>query len=89
MFDTNDQFRAYLDTVVAPARQIFTIAPSDSAEIVPLPKAVRAVGAGTIMLQAVDSSIDVAHPVYDGEVIEGRIRFIRATGTNVAVIGYA
>jgi hypothetical protein len=77
------------DSLIAPARQCFAITPHDSNPVSPLPKAVRAVGAGVIKLRAVDSGSDVTHPVVDGERIDVRVLYVRATGTTVSLIGYA
>ncbi len=85
-----DTYRDQIDTVSGPARRCFLITPHDSTPVMPLPKAIRAVGAGTIVLRAVDSTTDVAHPVADGERIDVRAAYVRATGTTAtAIIGYA
>ncbi|ODP36485.1 hypothetical protein [Sphingomonas turrisvirgatae] len=40
-------------------------------------------------LRTIEGSIDVAHPVKDGERIDVRATHVRVTGTNVPVSGYA
>lgn len=76
------------DAPWSPARECFVITPDDNVAVDPLPKAIRAGGAGTITLRAIGSTVDVAHPVLDGEVIPVHVEYVRATGTDVDVIGY-
>lgn len=79
------------DTVISPARRCFAITPNDVVPLATLPKAIRAPSDGVITLRAVDSSVDVAHPVLAGERVDVRAQFVRATGTTVvgAIVGYA
>ena len=79
----------YVGGASAPAQHVFAIVPNDNDPLPVRPKAIRAGGDGTITLRAIGSGADVAHPVRDGEVIPAIISHIRATGTNVPVIGYA
>ncbi|WP_176592698.1 hypothetical protein [Sphingobium sp. EM0848] len=86
-----DKFEANNDTASSPARHCFIIQPNDNQPISPLPKALRADGDGVIMLRAVDSVADVAHPVKAGEIIPVRAAYVRATGTTgqISIMGYA
>ena len=86
-----DLYGTFTDTVGTPARRCFAITPHDSNEVAVLPKAIRAPSDGVITLRAVDSAVDVAHPVLAGEVISVRCAYIRATGTTVTgtIVGYA
>ncbi|MFC3441149.1 hypothetical protein ACFOKF_08055 [Sphingobium rhizovicinum] len=86
-----DLLSSFADSPVAPARRCFVITPGDATPVDPTPKAIRAPSDGTIMLRAVDSENDVAHPVRAGEVIAVRVAYVRATGTSVtgAIMGYA
>ena len=79
------------DTVISPARRCFAITPNDVVLLATLPKAIRAPSDGIITLRAVDSTQDVAHPVLEGERLDVRAQFIRATGTTVAgtIVGCA
>ncbi|NBW09746.1 MAG: hypothetical protein EBR82_17155 [Caulobacteraceae bacterium] len=81
-----DPFQISSDSIIAPARKMFLITPHATNEIDPLPKAIRADGAGVIVLQAADSGADVTINVSAGEVIAVRARYIRASGTTVSVI---
>lgn len=74
------------DGVSAPGRKVFVITPHATNAVDPLPKAIRANGAGDITFRAVDSSADVTVTVAAGEVLDVRPLYIRATGTTVAVI---
>lgn len=85
----SDPFSTLADSATAPARRCFTITPHDTNEVAIVTKAIRSGGDGTVTLRAVDSDADVAHPVRNGERIDVRVRFVRATGTNVSLIGYA
>lgn len=77
------------ESLTGPARQCFAITPSDTLAIEPQPRAIRAGGDGVIMLRAVGSSSDIAHPVVEGERIDVRVSHVRATGTTVtSIIGY-
>lgn len=86
-----DKFKSYTDTAWSPARECFAITPHDSNALAEVPKAIRAPSAGVITLRAVDSSADVAHPVLEGEVLQVRVAYVRATGTTVTgtIVGYA
>ncbi len=84
-----DSFSNHVDSPSSPARRCFAITPHDSQAIDPLPKAIRATGAGVITFRAVDSTVDIAHPVLDGERVDVRVSHVRATGTTVSVIAYA
>ena len=85
-----DDFQYSADSSIAPARKMFLITPHASNEIDPLPKAIRADGAGSIVLRAVGSGADVTINVVAGERIDVRAQYIRASGTTVSVIhGFA
>lgn len=74
------------DSVTSSGREMFLITPHVSNEVDPLPKAIRADGAGTVVLRAADSSADVTVTMAAGEVLEVRARFVRAAGTTVATL---
>lgn len=79
-----DPFATSADSVGNPARQMFVITPHATNEIDPLPKAIRANGAGNIVLRAVDSAADVTITVAAGEVVPVRAQYVRASGTTVS-----
>lgn len=81
-----DKFVGFSDTASDPAREMFLITPHATNAIVPVPKAIRADGAGTIALRAVGSAADVTVTMAAGEVLAVRAQFIRVTGTTVSVI---
>jgi hypothetical protein len=83
-----DQFQNRGDNSWAPARRCFAITPHDTNELPFITKGLRAGADGTITFRAVDSEADVAHPVLKGERIDVRVTHVRATGTDVSVIGY-
>ena len=82
----SDSFSRFSDSPTAPARRMFAIAPHDTAEVDPLPKAIRADSGGTVVLRAADSDADVTVTMAAGEVLPVRARHIRASGTTVTAI---
>jgi hypothetical protein len=86
-----DRFDNQIDTLSQPARHAFTITPHATAEIDPLPKAVYVGTGGDITLRAADSSADIVFKnVMSGQILDIRIRYIRATGTSSAdLVGLA
>ncbi|KEZ15286.1 hypothetical protein CP98_04522 [Sphingobium yanoikuyae] len=84
-----DFFLYSADSPIAPARRCYVVTPHDSNPLPFISKALRAGGDGTITLRTVESDADVLHPVRNGERIDVRASYVRATGTNVSVIAYA
>ena len=82
----SDSFSRFSDSPTAPARRMFAIAPHDTAEVDPLPKAIRADSDGTVALRAADSDTDVTVTMAAGEILPVRARHIRAAGTTVTAI---
>lgn len=87
----SDPLSGFADSPTAPARRCFVVVPHDVEAIDPMPKAIRAPSDGTIMLRAVNSDNDVAHPVRAGEIVAVRVLHVRASGTTVTgvIMGYA
>lgn len=83
---TYDPFQSFGDSIGDPARRAFTVTPSDSAELVSLPKALLIGGAGIVVLRPVDSAADVTIPVVAGQIVPIRASFVRATGTTATQI---
>lgn len=81
-----DRFQGMSDSTTAPARQAFTITPSDTNAIDPLPKAIICGGAGNITLKAVDSAATVTIPVFAGQQLDVRAEKVMATGTTATNI---
>jgi hypothetical protein len=86
-----DPFSAASDSLIAPAREAFAIAPSDNAEF---PRATKALYVGTggdVVLRAVGSDTDVVlRNVVAGSVLAIRLRAVRASGTTAAnLVGLA
>lgn len=82
----SDSFSRFSDSPSAPARRMFAIVPHATAEVGPLPKAIRADSDGTVTLRAVDSDADVTVTMAAGEVLPVRARHIRVSGTTVTAI---
>ncbi len=79
----SDKFAKDDDIVFAPAREVFLITPSDTDEVSPTPKAIRADDAGEITFRTVDGSEDVTMAFAAGEVLAVRVKYLRETGTTV------
>lgn len=87
---STDQFAGYSDDADNPARRAFAVAPSDSAELPILPRALMIGGAGDLVLRAVDSPADVTVTVGAGQIVPIRAQFVRATGTTATnIVGLA
>ena len=82
-----DRFAHTADSPSGPARNAFSIAPSDSQLLATLPKALLANSDGSITIRAVDSDSDVTITVSAGQIVPVRAAFVRATGTTADVIG--
>lgn len=80
-----DSFDSALDSVIAPARNCFSIVPHDTVELTFLPKAIYVGSTGDIVARAVDSSSDVTfRNVAAGSILDVRLIAIRATGTTAS-----
>lgn len=86
-----DHFDTRADSVFAPSRKPFPIAPNDAAEISPLPKALYIGTGGDVALRGVDGTQDVVFKnVASGDRIEVRAMYLRATGTTAQdIVGLA
>lgn len=73
------------DALTSPALKMFAITPDDAAEISPLPKAIRCAVAGTVVLQAANSAVDVSITMAAGETLPVRAKYVRATGTSATL----
>lgn len=87
----NDPFISSADSLIAPARTAFSIAPADGTELEGATKAIYVGSGGDITLRAVGSSSDVTfRNVASGSVLAVRVRAIRSTGTSASdLIGLA
>jgi len=74
-----------------PARQAFAITPHATNEIDPLPKAIFVGTGGNIIGRPVGSSADVTFKnLADGQILDVRFQYIRASGTTAAdILGLA
>lgn len=88
---TPDKFDAAVDSVIAPARNCFSITPGDSAVLSQLPKAIYVGTGGNVVVRAVDSGSDVTFVnVPNGTILDIRVTAVRATGTTATnLIGLA
>lgn len=86
-----DNFGSALDSLIAPARNCFSITPNDVATLAALPKAIYIGSGGNIAIRAVDSAQDVTFMnVASGTILDVRAMHIRATGTTASnLIGLA
>ena len=79
------------DSLIAPTREAFAIAPNDTAEFPRATKAPYVATDGNIVLRAVESESDVVlRNVVAGSVLAIRLREVRTTGTTAAnLVGLA
>lgn len=85
-----DAIAAAFSSDIGVTRNIFAITPNATTAISPLPRVIRVDVAGTITFRAVDSTADVTLNVVAGERIEGRIQYIRVSGTTASgIVGFA
>lgn len=87
----NDLFRSHSDMPGAPSRAPFAITPHDSNELSVIPKALYVGTGGTVILRGIGGASDVTFTnVSDGQVLDVRAQFVRATGTTASdIIGLA
>ena len=88
---SSDKFDRAVDSVIAPARNCFSITPSDVGELPVLPKAIYVGNGGDIVLRAVEGCCDVLFVnVASGTILDIRATSIRATGTTASsIVGLA
>lgn len=86
-----DHFGNQIDSLSQPARHAFAITPHATLEIDPLPKAIYVGGGGDITLRAADSNTDtIFRNVAPGQILDVRVRYIRAAGTTATgIVGLA
>lgn len=86
-----DNFGSVLDSLIAPARNCFSITPNNAATLPVLPKAIYVGTGGSLVVRAVDGTSDVTFiNVASGSILDIRITAVRATGTTAAnLIGLA
>jgi len=87
----DDIFHSHSDMPGAPSRAPFSITPHDSNELSVIPKALYIGTGGTIVLRGVEASADVNFVnVANGQILDVRTQYIRATGTTASdIIGLA
>ncbi|MBP6030345.1 MAG: hypothetical protein KA533_02840 [Sphingobium sp.] len=82
-----DSFQTSSDMLAAPSRAPFAVTPHDSTELSIIPKALYVGTGGTVILRGVGGTADVTFKnVANGQVIDVRAQFVRATGTTAADI---
>lgn len=84
---SNDPFLNLADSSSGPARRAFAVAPSDTADLPVLPKALYVGSGGTVVVRTVEATADVTfRNVASGQVLDVRAQFVRATGTTATDI---
>lgn len=86
-----DTFSGYTDSPMAPASRCFAIAPSDTAELAQVTKAIYVGTAGDVVLRSADSTQNVTfRNVPAGAILDVRVLAVKATGTTAAdIVGLA
>lgn len=86
-----DNFDAAVDSVIAPARNCFSITPGDGTVLPVVPKAIYVGNGGDVVVRAIDSTADVKFTnVPNGATLDIRVTAVRATGTTATnIVGLA
>jgi len=86
-----DNYDTHADSEFAPSRNPLTVTPHDTNELPIIPKALYVGTGGTVVLRGVDSAADVTFVnVADGQVLDVRPHYVRATGTTASdIVGLA
>lgn len=86
-----DNFGSALDSLIAPARNCFSITPNDTISLTTLPKAIYVGTGGSLVVRAVDSTQDVTFAnLANGTILDVCAVAVRATGTTASsLIGLA
>jgi hypothetical protein len=86
-----DHFEHAVDSLIAPAKDLFPIVPSDSIDLLVTTKAIYVGTGGDLVLRAVDSGADVRIAgVGSGAILPFRVKAVRLTGTTAAdIVGLA
>jgi hypothetical protein len=86
-----DQFQSAYDNISASSRAPFAVVPHDTNEMTTIPKAIYVGTGGTITLRGVDATSDVVFKnVANGQILDVRVRYVRATGTTATdIVGLA
>jgi hypothetical protein len=79
---SSDRFAHHSDSPMSPSRHAFAIVPSDTLPLSPVPKALFAGGAGSLVLRTIDSDADVTLAVQAGQILPLRAVYVRASGTS-------
>lgn len=87
----NDSFSHYTDSPIAPAGTCFAVAPSDSADLPAVTKALYVGTGGTVVVRPLNGAEDVVfRNVPDGGILDVRVRAVRSTGTTAGdIVGLA
>jgi hypothetical protein len=73
------------DSLTAPARAPYVIAPSDAVPLPVVPKGIYIGTGGHVTLRGIDASIDVTYRnLPDASYLNVRAAYVRATGTTAA-----
>lgn len=84
---TADRFDAMQDSLSSPSRSPFAVTPSDTVDLLPIPKALYVGTGGTVVVRGMGSAADVVFKnVASGQVLDVRARLVKATGTTAADI---
>jgi hypothetical protein len=86
-----DNFGSATDSLIAPARNCFSISPNDTAALPVTPKAIYVGTGGNLVVRAMDSASDVTFSnVANGAILDIRVIAVRSTGTTASnLIGLA
>jgi len=82
-----DLYAQFVDNANYPSRSPTPVSPHDTNELPVIPKALYVGTGGTLVLRGVGATADVTFKnVANGQVLDVRAQFVRATGTTAADI---
>lgn len=82
-----DKFEAMQDSPSGPSRAPFAVTPSDTVELLAVPKALYIGTGGNVVLRGVGAAVDATFKnVASGQVLDVRAQYVRATGTTASDI---
>jgi hypothetical protein len=82
-----DNFAKIGTTLTSPGSSHYTVAPSDVADLDPVPRALKCISDGNVAVRD-KKGTDVIYPMVAGEVLEFRAVRVLETGTTAGVVAW-
>ena len=82
-----DNFQSHPPGLDSPARRHYAISPSDTVDLLQLPRALRVLTSGNLALRDELGTV-ITYAVTAGEILPFRAMRVMATGTTATVVGW-